>query len=435
MQMKRFVLSLLTISCAATTLSAQFKYDKIKDDFLYDQPRVVEYYTQSRFNRTEGPFLHFGVKLHPNGLQGLTLNADAGWAFSNKWMQELATSPGGAIGEQDERFQYTLGVQQDFFLPQRLSFGASYFDAVYTSDQWVISGLENSIAALFGHNDYMDYIGRKGVKGFVDYKLAQIHNLRVELSNHDYAPLNTAPNTDFSIFARGSTYPQNPQALTAANIGDSLAASSQFIFGDFDETSLRFMGSFDFRDNPVFPIEGWYFEGVFEKTFGDVETSGLFLTAKTYYPTTGNQKARAKLMFGSRTNSFFFQHLIGLGGVGSLRGYRSKEFVGNRALFGTVQYQFGGDILQKLPLRKIPFGETLSLGAFFDFGYAWIAERDVTAEASGLFSVGEFSLSDLKTNVGFSLIITEGLARFDFARRLDGEPGGWQVYFRILDNF
>lgn len=385
---------------------AQFTFDKIKDTFAYEQPNPLTYYSNSRFNRVEALFLNLGVNFKPQQIAGLSLQGDVGYGFHN---------------EKDERWKWNAGVQKDFFIPNRLTIGARAFDELFTKDSWVISEIENSTHAIFAHNDYLDYIARKGFSGFLDYKLLQIHNLRMEVARYDYDVLNTMPNTEWSLFARDSKYAPNPHGFPAIT------------FADGNETSLKLMAAFDFRDNPIFPIIGWYFEGIFEKTFDDFETTGLFLTAKRFQPTFGNQRIKAKLHFGTRSGSFAAQHLMGIGGVGSLRAYDNKEFIGNRALFGTVQYSFDGDLLQKIPLHSIPFWETLSLGLFYDFGYAWAADpQDADA---GLLKLGDFDLSDLRSDIGFSIIFTQGLLRLDVAKRLDRSGDAWQVYFRILENF
>ncbi|RMD93998.1 MAG: hypothetical protein D6814_14990, partial [Calditrichaeota bacterium] len=295
------------------------------------------------------------------------------------------------------------------------------FDEVFTQDKWIISPTENTLSTIFGHKDFMDYVGRRGWRAFIDYKWQQVHTLRFEVGRYKYDPLSVQPNTEWSLFARGKRYSPNPHG------------APRFAFQRGYETSIRGLVALDFRDNPIFPLVGWYFEGVFEKTFDDFETTGLFLTLKRFQPTFGNQRLKARVLFGSRTGSFAFQHLMALGGIGSLRGYEEKEFVGNRLLYGTLQYNFGGDVLRKIPLDFIPFWEAITLGVFVDAGYAWFA--DANDPDKGLLSFGDFSLEDIKSDVGFSLIITEGLLRFDFARRTDRSGADIQVFFRILNKF
>jgi hypothetical protein len=186
-------------------------------------------------------------------------------------------------------------------------------------------------------------------------------------------------------------------------------------------------------DNPIFPIIGWYFEGIFEQTFRDFDVTSLFLTAKRFQPTLGNQRLLMKVLLGTRTGSFAYQHLMTLGGLGNMRGFENKEFIGNRLIYGTVQYNFGGDILQRIPLQFIPFWETVSMGAFWDFGYAWFADPD-NADAS-LFSLGDFALGDIRSDFGFSFMFSEGLVHLDVARRTDISDPNWRVLLRMLYKF
>jgi len=45
------------------------------------------------------------------------------------------------------------------------------------------------------------------------------------------------------------------------------------------------------------------------------------------------------------------------------------------------------------------------------------------------------TLSKLKSDVGISLYVTEGLIRIDFAKRTDRSKNNWRVTFRIMQQF
>jgi len=396
---------------------AQFKIERVPNQFGYDLPKKFTLYTNTRFNRVEAPYLNLGVKFQPRpeaqagAASGLTFYGDAGYGFKN---------------EKKKRSRWTAGLQKNFQIPGRLTFGAEYFNKVETNDRWIVSEIENSLAGIFLHEDFMDYYGRKGGRGFLDYQLAEIHTLRLEASRHRYERLRR--NTNWSLFGGDKVYPLNPRTLESAG----------FNIIDGDEVSVKLIGAFDWRDNPVFPNVGWLAEGYFERTADDFETNGLFLIFKRYQPTLSDQKLVARFMFGSRTGSFASQHLLNLGGLGSLRAYREKEFAGNRLLFANVNYVIGqtafGGLLRKTPLlHYLPFWETISLALFAETGYAWIA--DPNHPDLGLLDFGQFSLADLRSDIGFSLLVTEGLLRIDFAKRTDRGYDDWRVTFRILDKF
>ncbi len=408
MFLRKIAAVLLLVLFGATGAHGQFSFQKTKTLFSFEPQQTVTHSSSPRFNRIEGIALNYQLTFRPKKIKDLALRGEVGWGFKN---------------EKSEKLFWDFGLEYDFFLPARLTFGARAFDEIFTNDDWAISRLENSLQALFAHRDYMDYVGREGMQVYLDYKLAEVHTLRIDFSSFDYTLLSQTPNTDWSLFsfAHDRSFALNPAA------GPGVA----FVPGK--ESLLQLAAEFDFRDNPIFPISGWLVNAVFQKTFDDFETNGIFLTVKYFRPTLGNQRLKSKLLFGSRTGSTAFQHLLGLGGIGTMRGYEFKEFIGNRLLYGTVQYQFGGDILQRLPFGFIPFWDTFTLGVFADLGYAWMATG---SSEPGLFSFGDsFSFSDIRSNWGVSLVIAEGMLSLDMARRTDRSGADWNVFFRVLGKF
>jgi outer membrane protein assembly factor BamA len=411
---KAVVLLIVAMTLTVAPLYGQFQFDKIEDrsGFYFEKP--LKFYWTPRYNRVEGLFLNFGAKVRPPGLPGLQFYGDAGGGFWN---------------EDDKQFRFTVGARQDFFEIKRLSFGAEIYKKIASADDWVVSELENSLAALLFREDYKDYYGAQGFKLYADHQFTGNHILRLEVGRQKYDALKR--NIDWSVF-KGDFDP-NPKR------GDAIIAEGH-------ETSIRFIAALDWRDNPVFPLNGWYLEGIFEKTFDDFDTDGLFLTVKRYQQTWGNQRLLLRGMVGSRRGDILTtaeggdvaaflieQYAIDLGGIGSLRGFDDKEFSGNRMVMLNANYLFGGELLQKIPLQRIPlFGNlwtTLSLALFVDTGFAWRAESN-----AGLLS-GFDDADNLKTDVGFSILVLEGVARFDVAKRTDRSRDDFRVTFRLLEKF
>ena len=394
-------LVLLSVFLCSSTF-AQFKFERVNDGEFIQRPKRFSPYSTSRFNRVEGMFLGLGVTFQPEQAQGLRLFGDVGYGFKN---------------EKDKRVRWSAGVRKDFITANRLSLGATAFNQVYSQDQWFVSTVENSVAGIFLKEDFMDFVGRKGGVIYADYRFLQQHVVRAEIVTYEYEILKK--NTNWSLFGGDKQFPAN--------------ARPSVPYAEGRENSFRLMAAFDWRDNPVFPIIGWYAEGIIEKTSNDFSTTGLFFTVKRFQPTWGEQKLQAKVMFGSRTGSFAYQHLMSLGGVGSLRGFREKEFAGNRFLFGSMNYTFGQTLLRRIPLHFVPLWDTLALGVFADAGLAWVAEP--TDADAGLFDFGGIGLNDLRSDLGFSLVVSEGLLRVDFAKRTDRSDDAWRVTFRILEKF
>jgi outer membrane protein assembly factor BamA len=189
------------------------------------------------------------------------------------------------------------------------------------------------------------------------------------------------------------------------------------------------MLEFDWLDSPLLPMEGWLIQTIYEKTFDAFETDGLFFKVYRYQPTFLNQRVLARGFFGVRSGSLAFQHLMDIGGVGTLRGFRDNSQWGQNLYMININYLFGGDILQRIPLQFIPFYDQLSMGIFVDAGSAWSA----LAVKESLFD----NLGDAETliDAGLSLLIADGLCRFDFARQIDGGDGDWRITMRLLSSF
>ncbi|MCA9731619.1 MAG: BamA/TamA family outer membrane protein [Deferribacteres bacterium] len=413
--MRRFFYGLILFLVLPHFLSAQFSFERKNDSFAFEPLKKFSFYSHPHFNRMEGLSLQAGLKFVP--LQNdFTINTDL-------WY--------GTSMESDEALQYQISVEKGIKFPNQSTAGFRYFDRITSPDDWVNTDYENSLAGLFAHRDYRDWYRQRGGMVFFDMRLHETHTVRVEIKHVDDEMIGVLPNADWSLFSFA-----HDRRFATNSIRHPFLS-----FADGTETAYRLMLALDQRDNPVFPMSGWIVEAIFEKTTGDFETNGLFSTLKYFRTSFGNQRLQSKLMIGSRTNAWAAQHLMGLGGPGSLRGFEPKEFYGDRLLHGSINYYFGGDILQNLPLGFIPFWDTFSLGAFFDFGDAWLAngmEYPASANTANsdnaLLDFSQFSTEKVHTSPGVSLLIAEGLMRFDFAKRTDGE-GGWQVYFHLLGKF
>lgn len=388
------------ICCFTSSAWAQFKIERVGNEQFFQRGRKVTFYSSTHFNRVEALQLNFGARYTPSLPGGFSVHGDLGYGFKN---------------EENRRWRWNTGVQNRF--PNQITLGANFFNRVESNDDWLISGFENSLAGILLHEDFMDYFEKRGARAFIDYRMPQGHTLRFEAGGHRYATL--AQNTNWSLFGRNKDYAANTRTASSVIPGEELA---------FRVTAVG-----DWRDNPVFPISGWYGDAQFEVTRSDFETTALFLSLKRYQPTIADQKFQIKLLLGTRSGSFAYQHLLPLGGVGNLRGYREKEFVGNRMLYVTANYIVGQQWLRHLPLNYIPIWDAISLGVFAETGYAWIADP-ANADA-GLFELGEFELNDLRSDVGFSIFLAENLLRVDVARRTDRGAANWRVLFRILDKF
>lgn len=411
MRIIRFIYFQIVISLgffSTLPIYAQFAYQKIEDYTEFEFEKPVDFYTNPRYNRVEGVFLNFGLKLRPQSVSRLRIFGDAGWGFKN---------------QSDKQFRYTVGIRKDFFELKRLSFGVEAFKKVESEDDWVISDIENSLAAFFLGEDFKDYYGTQGFKLYMDHRFLANHTLRFEVGRRTIDALKR--NTKWSVLGDSESFEENP-------------AKKDFAILEGDEVGVTLIAAFDWRDNPIFPLSGWFLEGIYERTFGDFDiddqdTDGLFLNIKRFQQMFGNQRLLIRGMIGTRRGSLAEQYVMNLGGIGSLRGFDDREFTGNRMVMLNANYLFGGDLLQKIPLERIPviggFWTALSLGIFLDTGWAWVTNPD-----NGLFDgFRQLTVDRLKTNIGLSFLVLDGLLRLDIAKRTERSKDDIRITFRLLE--
>lgn len=371
---------------------AQFK---IKNDEVYviknPHERFDFFLSKSRYNRVEGLFLDLGIKFDPIKVLGVNLIGEAGYGFSN------------------QQWRYQVGLIKQSNELNITTISCFYFDETASLDDWVIGSWENSLAALFFKEDFKDYFGREGARISLSQKFLTDHKVGIELASYDYASMDRK--TNWSIFGGNKKFQPNPSVT------------------DGKENSLKLFAVLDWRDNPLYPINGWYVEAIYEKTRRDFKTDGLFLNLKRYQGTFMNQTCIIQAKVGTRKGSRAQQHLMDIGGVGSLKGYQDKQFSDvNRMLLFNIDYRFNQDILSRLPLKWLPFYNDLSLILFGDAGWARMVDPK-----KGLFRGFEKSeMTCFKSDLGISLSFSEDLARIDFARRTDRSNDTWRISFRLL---
>lgn len=373
--------------------SAQFGYDKIDDDPISDY-QTVDFFTKPRYNRVEGLFLHVGAMFKLSGRHQWAATMQAGYGIEN------------------QTFRYDAALEKRFFAQdKRLIVRGHIFEETASNQDWMVSEFENSLACFFMREDFKNYFGKRGWMVLGDQKFSESLLLRLSYSRHRYLDMGESNDFAWTLWKSDKNFRSNPAIVAGV------------------ESDVRLGLYLDKRDNPYFPVSGNLLEIVFSNTFEDFETQGLFITHYYYLPAFSQQRLVFKSMFGLRAKNLASQYLLNIGGLGSLRAFSEYERIGQNMVLVSGNYLFGGDIVQKLGLTRIPLLEAASFGVFVECGDAW----NVSAPKKNIFS--GLSGIDLLVDAGVSFLVLDGFIRFDFARELRGGNGDWRITLRLLDKF
>lgn len=381
---------------------------------VFQSEGAVIYGQLSRESQEEHPRRHyfeepelgaFSFSGAYNRVDGFNLNLKVGYRSADLKSRLWA---GGGHAFSRGRWLYDVGFAQKFFSRNYLSFGASAYRQTWSQDEWILGKVENSFATLFLRADFMDYTEKEGVSIFAGQEYRNAHQLKITYSVDRYRPL--TKRTDWSILRGPRRFRENFSTLPAETL-----ASYQ---SDFNSgiASLTFAYAYDTRNDPKDPERGWLGQAEWELAGGalgnDRDFSRVVFTGERIQHLWPRHTALLHVVYGTSIHRLPLQKLFFLGGIGTLRGYRFKEFYGDRMLLLNFEYhaQFA---------RKTPTGVL-----FLDWGKTSLRSGDPKFWNGGPF----------KTDVGVGLKFG-GFLRFDLAKALDSANNPVRFTFRFQRSF
>lgn len=387
------------------------KIDQKDGAVVYGQlARASQEDKRSRRFYEEGQFGSFAFLGAYNRVDGFNLQVKVAYRSADQHSRLWAA--GGHAFSRD-RWLYDVGFSQKLFSKNHFFFGASAYRQTWSQDQWILGPLENSFATLFLRHDFMDYTEREGVATFAEQEYKDAHYLRVTYSLDQFKALDKE--TDWSLirgpkfFRRNfSTLPMDTVKLYQTDFNAEISAlTASYIF--------------DTRDDPKDPDVGWLGKAEWELAGGALgsqrDYSRIMLTFERIQPLGPRQSVLVHTVYGTSIHRLPLQKLYFLGGIGTLRGYRFKEFFGDR--MALLNFEYMARFIQKAPTGVL----------FFDIGKTSLRSGD-----SDFWSGSPFK-SDLGIGLKFGSFL-----RLDLAKPLNsatplGSSKPVRFTFRFSRNF
>ncbi|MDZ7315412.1 MAG: BamA/TamA family outer membrane protein [candidate division KSB1 bacterium] len=330
-------------------------------------------------------------------------------------------------------WQHQIGLERWSGDEFRFAMGAEYHHLTDTEDRHLLCDWENAAAAFFIKEDFRDYYRREGFSAWVSQNFSSAMRLKAFYRRDDLT--NIDKNTDWALFGKRKVFRDNPAALPLGY----LAAN-----GVDEPLAVRTVGAeltLDTRNSRKSPTRGFYLQAFGERSGKDLgsplEFERFILDLRQYLPLNWDEHILLHVRTGSASGYLPPVYWYDLGGISTLRGYRFKEFTGDRMVSGTVEYHLrtGGR-----------FFLGLDLILFADAGKAWFADPEAPHVQQEWPGVSEQKMlpwegfdvlcwAQLKSDVGIGLADPDGDFRIDFARRLDRQRADFIVTFRLCRTF
>jgi hypothetical protein len=251
---------------------------------------------------------------------------------------------------------YGLQIEQPVVPPGRIALGVSMVRRTDHQELQQVENIENSLALLFGRQDYRDYFEREGFGTYLAWRVPDFSTVSVHLRSDEYRSLPAHPGTR-SFFHRGRLLRENPPI----DDGESHASVLR-LERIAHPTELTRAGVYHWID----------VERSGHGLGGDFEYTRLIADLRSVFRLSPSQTFALRGVAGRTFDGVLpAQKRFVLGGPDGLRAHRIGAFSGDQLLLGQAEYTIG-----LWPVRSTLFDAGLHALAFVDFGHAWSSPRN-----------------------------------------------------------
>jgi len=293
--------------------------------------RVLKWKTQYRnnvdaagafyYNRVDGATLWGGFEYDHADSVIPAFEAMAGYGFSSG------------------RWRYKLSVTQTLLRGRvPVQIGGMVFRRLKSDDDKFISEAENSVFALLVNEDWKDYYESEGGYGFARVNVLGPHELEIGYMVEEQRWLDAHPRL-WSLFGakdfRGNF----------SSVPYDVLSARRSVFDGRQIAGLTAAYTIDTRDDEKYPREGFYgfarYEYSPESGPGDFDFRRFEARLKRYQPFGRYVALNLTGAYGYiEGDDIPLSRLFYLGGLGTVHGYRHKQFIGTGYTMVSGEYRF-----------------------------------------------------------------------------------------------
>jgi Omp85 superfamily domain len=366
-------------------------YEKEKRKFLSQRHRDRNYFSWDvsfRYNRVDGA---------APALWGRFDDPDS--ALPSLWVQY-------GYAFESERIRFKAGLDQPIYRATPVFVGAEMYQRLGSDDDRIIDDVENTFFALLVTEDFKDYYEARGGHAWVRIQDSGYWNISAEYRVEETRWFNARQNL-FSLTGGDKRFLPNfghaPHDLRDAGIVeiDTSTLADIHIKAEYDSRLKKEPGM----------ISAWVMTAGLD--WSDPEIGSSFDYRRYWGNLSRRQRLSSKTMItahitGGASDGYLPLHRrFSMGGLGTVRGYRHKEFIGTRFWIANLEYKF---VLPKTPL---------TLGLIYDIGQM---ANGVPLDRS----------VDVKHSIGANVYLIDDDFSLSIAHRLDGiDDPAVQLYARF----
>ncbi|UCE25008.1 MAG: BamA/TamA family outer membrane protein [Candidatus Zixiibacteriota bacterium] len=341
------------------------------------------------YDRVDGLGLNLGVQYQDHDSLLPTFMVQMGYAFNS------------------ERWRYETGLEQTILRDPAVAAGGRIYRRLATDDDWLIGEDENTAFALLATEDFRDYYQAEGGNLYV--KVRPRHDIDIESGYRlEETRWLDARRHLWSLFGGSKLFPENFNT-----VNDAFRAAS---IAEIDTTNIGVLyasASWDTRDKAdPFDRSAWYatvdLEWSHDSFSSDFDYRRYVIGVRRYQKINRRAALITRGVYGGSDGYLPMYKRFFLGGLGTLRGYDHKEFMGTRFWLANTEYRINFPRIEA------------AISIFWDVG-------QIANEHKLDGSI------DIKNNLGLALYLEDDF-KVSLAKRLDRSFDDNPIFYVRLDH-
>ncbi len=329
-----------------------------------------------------------------NRVHGLVLGA--GGNLSTHFLDEEHLFGSISIGVSSRIWNYHVGLENTFFTRFLVTLGAGSYKLTNKSiNDFRLLPSEFNISDSFYGTSVDHFFESQGGHIWIVKKFGRSSQLRLEWTSENHN--NLFKSTDWSYYNRSKVKLGNHRI----DVGLQNIASLRYTFDTRDHKSTldgadNLASQMILRPNP-YTRRGWRGNIGIETVGGNLGGDWTYNTYQfeliRYTPLIGKHNLNVRILGDFSDGRLPIQHLLYLGGLPNLRGFRHNTFAGDRRFVLNVEHRFA-NITYIEGFSDVSLGWALS--TFLDAGQVWMYDENPFTN---------FSLNNFKFSAGIGLSI------------------------------
>ena len=324
------------------------------------------------------------------------------------YLPQLELQAGYAFAS--SRWRFNVQIQQTLLRDISLSLGGRFYRRLESEDMWIFEkekhfAGENTVFALLATEDFMDYYESDG--GALYLKARPMRDLRLEAGYHvNETNWLVGHSHLWSVFGGDKLFSPNFSKVDLAFREDGIRE-----IDSSSNASLRLRVDYDTRDDrEPFSKSAWAATAALEWSSPDFNSDFDYrrytVNVRRYQQINRRTMVMLRLMYGGSDGYLPMHKRFYMGGLGTLRGYYHKEYMGTKYWLGNAEYRFN--------FRR----SALALAVLYDIGQM-ANDQKLDGDV------------EIKQSIGVALYLGDD-ARMSLARRLDrSEDNTPKFYVRL----